>query len=316
MAQTFLQVEDPSGTKCCDCAAQTGCSCGSICHLACRSTEGGVATFCGYDEFGTPSTPPLYYQRATLTGESVMTCSTDGEGCTNPTQCTQTFTYMGVCFLDPNTCVETQGGGLTISGSCASTVTLTACDVSAMLLGTLVGVECAIADVYQNLPGANPTSSHSLTCATAGVCTLSAAGFTGCVCPSPAVTCTLSNPDTIDQAIFREIGGNPVYTEAAAGVCVQNSAFTTLWSTPSKSFGFRKAQYQVTIPGTTVGLTYNIKVILGERATGTTGPFTPFGINEISITATGGSATSPWIDIELEGGLEIIPTSCTVTSVT
>lgn len=315
MAQTFLQVEDPSGAKCCDCAAQQGCSCGSICHLACRSTTGSTATFCGFDEFGAASNPPIYYQLSTLGGSSTMTCSTDGEGCTHPDQCTQVFAYSGSCSFDPNTCLQTGNGLLSITGSCSSTVIISQCDVSAALLGVLVGVECAIADVFHNNGGPNPTSVHTLTCATQGICTVSASGFTGCVCPTPNVICTLSAPDTIDQAINRAIGPNPVYTEANAGVCTSNSAFTTLWSTPSKTFGFRKAQYQVTIPGTTVGLTYAVKVILSERATGTLGPFTPFGINEISITATGGSASSPWIDIPLEGGLEIIPSSCTVTGV-
>lgn len=312
MATGVLQIENPNG-GCCDCGLQSGCGCGSLCSLKCRSVAGG-AVFCGYDEFGTPSALPLYYQTATLSGSSIMTCSTDGMGCTNDDQCQQTFTYGGKCSIDPATCLETANGGLTISGSCADTVTVAACDVSAALLGTLNGVECEIDNVYFQCPNCpQPYSQHTLSCPYPGTCRTSGSGFTGCVCPNPQVVCVLTDLDTIDQAISRSVGGSPNYTENSMGACAANSSFVTPWSSPSKTFSFRKGQFQVTLPSTIVGKTYEVKVIYEERAAGTSGPFTPYGLDEISITASGITAVSPWIDIPLEGGLEIIPSSCTVT---
>jgi hypothetical protein len=304
MAIPIIQVPDPTGTKCCDCATQSGCGCGAGCSIKCRSSA-GTAVFCGFPEFpGHTSNPPLYYRTANLSGGVTATCSTDGEGCTNPDQCSQSWTYGGQCSFDRLTCAETTTGNLVITGTCAAGGTFPTCDIQATSVDNVSGVSVTFPDVYTS-------TSHEFSSPDAGTCFNSASGFTGCIWQISTCECILSTQDTIADAILRETGPDVVWSSQSQGACGANSSFTTTWSSPSKTFGFRLAQVQLTIPFTTPGHTYSFKIILGERATGSIGPFTPFGLIEGTVDSTSLGCVTPWIDIPMEGGIEIAPESCT-----
>lgn len=72
--------------------------------MAC-SSESGVATLCGYSEFGSPSTPPKKYLRCDVSGYW-GTCNYPGSGpCSGNTDEKDTQHYSGSCIYDPSTCI-------------------------------------------------------------------------------------------------------------------------------------------------------------------------------------------------------------------
>lgn len=84
----ILRIVDPNNPgSCCSCADQSGCDCiSNNCSLSCR-TRAGTASLCGYDEFGTPSTPPKKYRERRVTTVTPFTiCQFGGSNsCTPPT---------------------------------------------------------------------------------------------------------------------------------------------------------------------------------------------------------------------------------------
>lgn len=55
-------------TGCCECSQHVGCECGGqSCAIECRS-KADNAELCGYEEFGTPSSPAKKYRKKTISG--------------------------------------------------------------------------------------------------------------------------------------------------------------------------------------------------------------------------------------------------------
>lgn len=302
-----IQVPAPGGTTCCDCAIQVDCGCGAGCVMKCRSISGS-ATFCGFGEFpGHVSTPPIFYRLASLGGNCSFGCGLS-EGCSpgHQNDCHRTFTYGGSCSYDKNTCALTIAGTMTTGGDCEPNFVAPRCDIENTDL-VAFGINIGYPDIFSS-------NSHTFDNSGAGVCETNPSGFVGCIGSAASCQNILSNPDTIEDALLRSTGPDPAWNENDGGNCLQNTSFSTTWG-GSGIFTFRKSQVQVTIPFAIVGREYAVQIILLERTTGTAAPFTPFGLLELTISATLTGAASQWVDLPDEAGLEILAGSCTATVV-
>ena len=304
-----IQVPDPSGTKCCDCAAQVGCSCGALCSFKCRSIAGS-AIFCGYPEY-VPSVPPLYYRTKTLSGG--WTFAIQGfEGCgpgSNPL-CDSQLTYAGSGRYDKTTCVltstmtrTTDGGCFGDASSCQSAAVVPVSDISPVDCN-----ECGV--IGLNNPPIELTTGVTIP---GDGCGQSSSGVIGGVASGEAIS-VLSDLDTIADAVLRETGPDPAWQSPSQGDCFASTSYTTAWDSPT--FAFSKAQVQVTIPGTVHGHTYQVTIKLSERATGSVAPYAPFGLLEVTVSGVDGTTLTPWVDIPMEEGLQIAATACSVADIT
>ena len=299
----ILQVPDPSGQKCCDCSVQSGCGCGPpACKMVCRSFASSAA-LCGFPEFANPSIPPVFYQRATLSGGFSTTCGL-GTSCSHPSDCTFAVVFTGESTFDPNTCAETIGGFLASSGSCGCGQNTALWDVTTVAIDNCRSVDLGLTDAYFS-------NQHQLvqpgivgTCRTGGT--------NGCIIPAGGPTCFLDQPDSLDQAIQRSGGTNPLWASIDNGVCSSNTAFTTLWN-GTGIFSYRRGQVQVSLPLASAGHTYKITITLYERTTGSGGPFTPYGLLEVSVSCgLNQPAITPWLEVGNVAGLEISAVGCSV----
>ena len=301
-----VNIPDPSGTKCCDCGVQNGCSCGAgPCGVLCQtiSGPGGKASFCGFAEY-VPSVPPNYYLSRTLSGGSSTNCG--GPSC-SPVTCTQSYTYQGSNTIDPVTCVETDNATITISGSCSvNTGTFARSDVQVGdAQGFVTGVSFNFSDQYPT-----PYQHNLVNGGTPGACILSGSGFTGCIQPSSnGGNGQLSSMETYQQAVNRAISGQ---AWSAVGDCSKAFSSVTPPAAGSRSFKFTLAQVQVTFYGVP-GSNHKLIVSLGQRGAGSSDPLVPYGQLIFSITVPpSGNAASSFQQIPLVAGSDIVATGCTV----
>lgn len=85
----WLKIAAAPGT-CCDCEKMTGpCDCIQLqCTFSCQS-KAGIATLCGWSEYGTPSTPPKKYRKRDVQGTGgpkgiLLHCEMQVPNCTTP----------------------------------------------------------------------------------------------------------------------------------------------------------------------------------------------------------------------------------------
>lgn len=268
--------------------------------MACeaRTSVSGLATFCGFPEFGTPSNPPVYYRTMTLTGGFGGTGGANN-GCTIPS-CSVSATYSGVNAYDKTTCALTEAGSFVIAG-CRNAGPTPRLDI---LGGDLFwnGVTFGFTDLFT-------TTTHRLVIS--GACVLSGSGFTDGQISSMTALANLTDQDQVSDAVDRAVAGRP-WTGTD---CSRNFSSTTQVLPGQRTFAFTAAQVQVSIGLPIPGVTYNVQVTLGERAVGTVAPLTPFGLLAFSITAPpAGPAISAYQQIPNEEGLEIHATGCTIVS--
>ena len=314
MSTLQVQVPDPSGTKCCDCKAQVGCNCaGPPCVMVCRSVATS-AQFCGFIEY-VQSTPPNWYHIKTLSGGSETNCIKSLSRCTPPGQaCSQTWLYQGSYQYDPVTCLETGGATLMTDGGCdGNPFQKIVTDVN-LTDGVQSCISVSMDLVVSQKSNANQLVGGNL----AGQCNIG--GTNGCICVGQAAgvvyDAVLSDGDTVAQAIFRQTGPNPAWVEQAQGSPLANTSYTTLWNS-SGIFAFRKSQLQVAIPAAAINHTYKITINISERALGGGGPFVPEGIMEVTVTSgQNWAALTPWIDMPIIPGQELLASQCSVVDIT
>ena len=309
-SQGTLQFPNAAKTECCPCPQVAGCQCGpGGCTLACesRTSSDGFAHFCGFSEYVNPSNPPLYYLNKTLSGSWSGNCY-GTPNCTGASA-SGSYTFQGVNSYDAETCQYTQLGlliGAGTSGCGTFPSSISVADVNVVTLG-LGSVTFNTTYVYDQVSCAI-TSTQNNTCVTDG------SGFDSAKITLALPEAVLSNQDSVENAINRATKGRAWGT---AGGCISNTSFIVPWGPGQKEFAFRQAQVQATVGGAVAGHTYQIIVLLTERAVGSGGAFTPYGQIEITITANAnGQAVSPYQTLPSETGLEILASSCTATDVT
>lgn len=294
------QIVNPAG-GCCPCSEQVGCSCGPPpCSMVCesRTSVSGLATFCGFAEFGTPSNPPVYYRTMNLSGGFGGTGGANN-GCTIPS-CSASATYSGANSYDKTTCALTEAGSFVIAG-CRNAGPLPRLDISGADL-FWNGVTFGFTDLFT-------TTTHQLLIS--GACVVSGSGFADAQISAMSALASLGDLDQADDAIARAVAGR-----AWTGTdCSKNFSSTTQVLAGQRTFAFIAAQVQVSIGLPIPGVTYNVQVTLGERAVGTVAPLTPFGLLAFSITAPpAGPAISAYQQIPNAEGLEIHATGCAIVS--
>lgn len=275
--------------------------------MKCQSIIGS-GQFVGFPEF-VPSVPPLFFLESDLSGGWSWTCSANGEGCTGPFPNQFSITFGGSCIYSATTGLLIQNSGQCVAtGGCGITQIGGVCDVSQSFGDACEGVGLNLTDLYE---GDNYHGIVQPLVPGAGTCRTSGSGFNGCLLPSSSAACLRKNPDTIENAIARALGPNPVWGGADTA-CADNTSYTTLWNNTG-IFTFSAAQVQVTIPLAQAGHTYEITVTLVERATGSGGVYTPYGLMQFNVSASvSGPAVSPWQTLPVDAGLQIMASSCSV----
>lgn len=96
----WLKIPAAPGA-CCDCESMTSpCDCIQLeCNFQCQSKT-GVATLCGWPEFGTPSSPPKKYRKRDVQGSSgpqgkMLHCEIPGSDCTISIPCPRSKSWSG-----------------------------------------------------------------------------------------------------------------------------------------------------------------------------------------------------------------------------
>lgn len=311
MATGFIQVLTQDGTKCCPCVQQSGCSCaGPPCVTKGRSITGS-GTFIGFKEY-VASVPPNFYRVKDLSGGAAAIASIDGQGCTNPSGCWQSWQYSGSLQYDKLTGALTTSAQLVQSGNCAAGGTIYPNECNAGDFNNVNGVSFNYPDIYYTLVHQFGPDN--------GGCRTSASGFIGGAPGGPAgypsCMAVLSQQDTVSDAMFRAMGPNPTWVAQNGGDPLSNSSFTNVWS--GKPFSFRQGQVQVTIPYPTVNHTYQVNIYLSQRGyQQTTQQFYPVGaIQSVIACSVAGPIATPWISIPVTAQFENFASSCLVIDIT
>lgn len=305
-ASGTVTIPDPNNPgQCCSCDQQSGCTCvGGGCKIFCQSITGptGTGTYCGYAEY-IPSVPPNYYLAKVLSGGTTISC---GNSACGALSCSQSLAYSGANNYDAVTCAFTQNGKAVNSGGCdpAQNGTVVRDDVNTIdVIGLGGNATFNIQDQYT-------ATTHTLIPLFPGSCVVSHSGFVGCVSPASSCgTATLTNPDTVYNAIARAIAGQSY----RGNDCGSNYSFATFPNTGSRVFAFKQAQVKVQFNGQP-GATYTVTVNLGQRQVGTVGPLLPYGQIQFSVTVPpNGVMVTNWQDIPIEQGYEVHATGCAVS---
>lgn len=282
MGKKYLLASRPGG-GCCTCAQQVGCNCGQ-CNLRCRSKT-GIAELCGYSEYVTPSVPPRKFRRKTMGGSLTLSAA--------PPSCLKFGTWTGVfsgdCWFDPVTCVHHPDARMTVTGICFN------CTGEP---GAGTYVQCGL----PGFGGLNPPAEAQLSRVTSN--------------PSPGLPCwtgtvseVLTEEDTEGDAMERAAGDSVPWI--LAETCAQVSSYVANRGAGQFQFGFRQAQFGISLAGLVVGQTYDFTVKFGERVYGTNDPYQYLGREYFtSITIDPGDDWSEWIDVPFQRGLEIRPIEC------
>jgi len=305
MANGIFQVLDATGMQCCDCGVQVECGCPApICSMKGRSI-GGTATFIGFPEY-VASVPPNFYRHKDLNGNASASTSTDGRGCFDPGECSQSWQYSGSIQYDKITGAITTTAQLVQSGNCAAGGTIYPNECNAGDFNNVNGVGFNYPDIYTRL-------THSFGQDDFG-CRTNMSGFVGGVPGNQSCIAVLSDQDLPADAIFRLLGPNPVWVGQNGGAVYSNTSFTGTWT--NTSLTFREGQVQVTIPFPKVKHTYQVVIQLGQRAYPVVAPgiFNPVGaIQSIVACYVAGAIATPWITIPVTPQFENVALSCAVT---
>jgi hypothetical protein len=128
---------------------------------------------------------------------------------------------------------------------------------------------------------------------------------------------SLDDEDTEQDAINR---ANALIGDWTAGACDTTTTFITLRGPSTFVFGYRTVQTRATCGDITnpliPGHTYKLTIHYTWRVLGTGGPFTDYGIDEITFTAAHPIETTAWVDVPMEDAKEIKSSSCTLEDVT
>lgn len=308
MATPAVQIPDPNNPgQCCNCQQQSDCSCGNNCFMKCRSFA-GFSNFCGFAAYTDPLVPPRYYLTQTLSGSATSSCGSNATFCTAFT-CSRIVTYSGAVSFDPLTCAQTNTGQVVASGNCGATGTFARSDIA--------GSDIFCSDVSPFLTETTNQLQILITPGPGG-CRAGSSGFEAGICTSSNVAQTLSDEDTIQNAIIRATPANPTWDGSDNGNCLVHTSWSVNNAEGSTEFAFQRGQVQVGIPTAVPGATYQVIVMLSSRTTGSNGNFIPYGELETTVqTAPSGQPTvTDWLDIPQDtgGGLEIAAVSCKVTN--
>ncbi len=123
----------------------------------------------------------------------------------------------------------------------------------------------------------------------------------------------MSDEDTEDDAIARANASVGDWVALDGGNCLSNSAFIAR-NDEDFSFTYRSEQTKACASGLVIGDTYTITIRFGSRAVGSSGPFIPNGLTEVTFTATATTDCTGWVDVPNDNNMETIPTGCTVRS--
>lgn len=100
----YILGNGPAGSDCCGCAGRLDpCDAAPVPTQVCRTSEATLSK-CGWDEFGTPSSPPKYYLTKTFSGSFVGYFYTANcDNCLGGSEAT----YSGSCSYAAITCNQT-----------------------------------------------------------------------------------------------------------------------------------------------------------------------------------------------------------------
>jgi hypothetical protein len=212
------------------------------------------------------------------------------------------YGYSGAATYDKKTCVLTTNAGVNFAPGGFQDRS----DVETEDLGSF-GYPIGVSDLF------TPTS-HDLPISCfcgAGDCCCKASGFACANCASgSAGTAALGDKESYEDAIDRAVGDRPW---SIAGDCIAHASYTSFVPAGQRYFLFQQGQVKALVGGQP-GKTYQVVILLSEKAFGSDAPLTPYGQLETSITCTpSGVCESDWIDVPNEEGLFIAATGCTLT---
>jgi hypothetical protein len=260
-----------------------------------------TAALVGCNEFGTPSSPPLYYRRLELTG-SVVTRYWDGDGCgpedgSDPNSYTVSCTNNKFLQHDPFTGTITTGGTTVCEGPTGTSTDENpiSCDVST----------AATCDTVRTVQSTTVIIRES-----SGACCTQFSLFYKEM--SDTLTWTLSDVDTEQDAIDRS-----EFTEWTGEACESSSAYYE--ERTGREFDIKQLQFKallgsIEIP-LLVGYTYEIQFSFSRRIYGTSDSFLPFATGTLEILAASSTQTSDWIDVPNEVGFETKITAVEIISI-
>jgi hypothetical protein len=236
--------------------ANPSCAGGTILPvgMSCR-TRGGTASLCGFDEY-IASSPPKKYRTLTLSGQILGRGYFDG-ACAN-LNCYATDTFTGSCFYNQATCVLTQNGTRTRTGTCP-TGTYSQCNIGSPYYGDT-----------EVLTPTTRTFVSDLACHV-----IPGGSF---LRPSqPTAFETLSDEDTETDAIARLLAGAggtwsgwTVTGDGSGGTCLPASCCLSRYQQRIVGFSFiyQEAQFQINQTGLLANTVYNVSIDLWRRSYG------------------------------------------------
>lgn len=309
MAVRILPGANDARTICCPCTPDP-CNCNNPpCNLQCRSvSSAGSGSFCGFAEFGTPSSPPKYYHTKNFAGGFSGEVGTDDRGCGYLTSCNWSSAISGQNLVDPITCVTTKGSTVTGTGAGGCI--------------TCNGFTSGFDDITLTAPFVcfyfggitQQTSSTEISYTIDNVCFTNPSGFVGSLITSAQATEGLADQDSASEAIARSIGGAPVY--GPAGDCSpSNASSTTLVQDahgPHFTYGATLAQVRAQLQHLQVGQNYTVQIVIGSRPVGSSAPFTTYTTFGVQFEATDPNENTEWFQMPNINGLTFMPISCSV----
>ncbi|HYF07588.1 MAG TPA: hypothetical protein VD970_08200, partial [Acetobacteraceae bacterium] len=127
------------------------------------------------------------------------------------------------------------------------------------------------------------------------------------------VTEELNDEDTDEDAEARAVV--PLEWSTPPGVCGNHSAFRTTRGAGAFAFTFRKGQCKVGWVAE-IDAAYKITVRFARRVLGSSGPFSFYSVQELTVVADLISEETDWIDVPNQAGWETVAANCSVCRLT
>lgn len=247
----------PRGGTCCACKPNVCDSCAGGCTaptLACDSISASL-TKCGFDEFGTPSSPPKVYLGKTQSGG--LDDSAYNPGYTYYNQWSGSFLYNSDC----STNTDTRALDVAIGDGCSATKTIT---------GTGGQIDYEFSPGNPNglyvwdLDCSGTTSVQLYGCSGPTVISTTVMEYaqTGCGTSTggSTVTLTLNNEYTTATLISNTVAALPSYPNTFTGTC---SSYRNL-SSDELTYSIRRFKYKFILPTLTGCSAYAISWMEGS----------------------------------------------------
>jgi hypothetical protein len=250
----------------------TRCGCCGVgtAVLACR-TRSGSATLCGFDEYTSPSVPPLKYRKKTFSGGIQYCQRNGGAACLAPNNGAETWSYSGFCQYDPATCTLSTASAIYtkdtnyVPGTCGPGGTIThpawtTCSIPSKL------------DAFDSGSATVALTPTTRTITGTGLCATVGGGF-GYIATGTS-TETLSDLDTDEDAINRAAAAWSGWTntgDGTGGTCVPSTCCkASIQIRTTFTFTYQAAQFRATLSGLAALTTYILSVSIYRRLIGVT----------------------------------------------